>query len=278
MALRVAAIGFLNAAPLMWGLERDPRFALRHTVPSACADALAAGTADLGVIPVIELVRQSGLVGLGGLGVASGSAERSCVRSILLVTRRPLEAIRTVALDPASRTSAALALILLRRRFHAQCEAVPGAADWRTTLQQAEAALLIGDPALQLRVSAAATAAGYDVRDLAREWWEWTGLPFVFAAWGIRREVWDREGPWLGLRLREALNQGLDARDTLADAWAPRLRLPHAEIRRYLSENVVYRLTPEHRAGLDRFLALAAAEGLLASPVAPLASLLEVEA
>lgn len=275
LTLRIAAIEFLNAAPLMWGLDRDPRFVLRHTLPSACADALVTGEADLGVIPVIELARQPGLVGLAGLGVASGSGDRSQVRSILLLSRGPLSAIRTLALDRASRTSAALAQVLLRRRYHAQVQALEGDADWRGALQRADAVLLIGDPALRLRVSREAEAHGCEVRDLAQEWWEWTGLPFVFALWGIRRPIWASEGTWLGPVLQRALAQGLGAREALATVWAVRLQLPPEEIRRYLTDNVVYRLTPEHRAGLDRFLALAAAEGLLAAPA--LESLLEVE-
>lgn len=277
MTLRIAAIEFLNAAPLMWGLDRDPRFLLRHTLPSACADALVAGEADLGVIPVIELLRQSDLAGVAGLGVASGSGDRSQVRSILLLSRGRLEAIRSLALDRASRTSAALAQILLRRRYHAQFDILEGDADWRAGLRRADAVLLIGDPALRLSVSGAAAAEGIEVRDLAREWWEWTGLPFVFAVWGIRRAVWLSQRVWLGPVLHQALAHGLEARDALAQLWAPRLQIPTAEVHRYLTENVVYRLTPEHRAGLDRFLALAAAEGLLASSAAQLDTLLEVE-
>ncbi|MGH9518663.1 MAG: menaquinone biosynthetic enzyme MqnA/MqnD family protein, partial [Terriglobales bacterium] len=265
----IAAIEFLNAAPLMWGLEQDPRFTMRWTLPSACADALGSHQADLGVIPAIELARRPDLIGLDGVGVASGSGDRSQVRSILLISRGPLAHVRKVALDRASRTSAALALILLRRRFRVQAEMVEGDADWRAGLQRAEAVLLIGDPALRLRISGAAEGEGCQVRDLAQDWWEWTGLPFVFALWGMRREVWTEQHRWLAERLRMALRDGLAARGELADTWAARLQLPPEEVRRYLTDNVVYRLTPEHRAGLDRFLTLAAAEGLLGPATAP---------
>lgn len=263
LKLRIAAIEFLNAAPLMWRLEDDVRFSMRWTLPSACADALVSDQADLGVIPAIELARRPELIGLDGMGVASGSGDRSQVRSILLISRRPLENVRTVALDRASRTSAALAIVLLRRRFRAQAETAEGDTDWRAALQRADAALLIGDPALRLRISGAAEAEGCMVRDLAQEWWEWTGLPFVFALWGIRRAVWTREHHWLGERLRTALREGLTAREALTETWAARLQLAPSEVRRYLTDNVVHRLTPEHRAGLERFLALAASEGLL---------------
>jgi chorismate dehydratase len=276
--LRVAAIEFLNAAPLMAGLERDARFTLHHTLPSACADALRAGTADLGVIPAIELARATelgaDLAGLGGMGVASqdGEGERAEVRSILLISRRPAEEARTVALDRASRTSAALAQILLRRRFGARCTAVVGDAEWRQGLERADAVLLIGDPALRVRVRG--EASGLYVHDLARVWREWTGLPFVFALWGVRRPVLAAHQAWLPQRLAQALQAGWEDRGGLARAWAARLALPETEVLRYLEDNVAYHLTPTHIAGLRRFLALAAEDGLLASPALP--SLLEL--
>lgn len=267
--LRLAAIEFLNAAPLMWGLERDSRFKVHHTLPSACADALASGEADLGVIPVVELARLPGLVGLAGLGVASGAATDSEVRSILLISRRSAADVRSVALDPASRTSSILVQILLRRHFGADFTVAPGGATWQESLNQTEAALLIGDPALQLRVSGTAEAAGFRVYDLAQEWQRFTGLPFVFALWGIRQPAWAAHQAWLPQRLAEALGQGLVHREELVASWAPRLQLDPAEVRRYLAENVAYRLTPAHGAGLRRFLELATAGGLLASAELP---------
>jgi chorismate dehydratase len=271
--LRIAAIEFLNAAPLMAGLERDARFTLHHTLPSACADALRAGTADLGVIPAIELARagEAGgeMAGVGGIGVASrdGDGEQAEVRSILLISRRPPEEARTVALDRASRTSAALAQILLRRRYGAACTAVAGDADWKRGLERADAVLLIGDPALQVRVRG--EARGCHVLDLARVWREWTGLPFVFALWGIRRAALAPHQAWLPQRLQQALEEGWARRRELARAWAPRLDLPEAEVLRYLEENVAYHLTAAHVAGLRRYLALAAEEGLLGSAALP---------
>src|SRR6185437_4030265 len=154
--LRIAAIEFLNAAPLMWGLEEDRRFCLHHTLPSACADALRDDAADLGVIPAIELGRIPGLAALGGLGVASHDrpGEAAEVGSISLICRTPPARVRRLGLDRASRTSAALAQILLRQHWGASFEAVPGDRDWRTALDRGgcDAVLVIGDPALQARV------------------------------------------------------------------------------------------------------------------------------
>lgn len=273
--LRIAAIEFLNAAPLMWGLERDQRFTLEHTLPSVCADRLRDGTADLGVIPAIELARIPGLVALGGMGVAAqdSAGEAAEVRSILLLSRVPVREVKTVALDRASRTSAALAQILLRQKFGARCTAVEGDRHWRQSLERAEAALIIGDPALRLRVSGEAVAAGLEAYDLARVWREWTGLPFVFALWGIRAPAWQAEGAWLGPRLAQALEEGLAHGEKLVAAWAPRLGLEPEEVRRYLHRNVAYRITPAHRQGLQRFFALAAQEKLI--PAAELPPLVE---
>ena len=267
MPLRIAAIEFLNAAPLMWGLDADPRFELSYTLPSACADALRAGTADLGVIPVIELARIPGLVGLGGMGVAVADGEAAEVRSILLISRCPPAAITSLALDRASRTSAALVQLLLRQRFGARFTTRDGDSDWRRGLEGADAVLVIGDPALKLRVSG--EAAAYHVHDLAREWRAWTGLPFVFAVWGVRAECYQQHQGWLFDRLRASLRQGLEQREALVQRWAPRLQLPPGEVRRYLDENVTYALTQAHLRGLRRFWREAAAAGWLDSPEVP---------
>ncbi|HET9785377.1 MAG TPA: menaquinone biosynthesis protein, partial [Terriglobales bacterium] len=231
---------------------------------------------DLGVIPAIELARIPGLVALGGMGVAAQDGEGAAaeVRSILLLCRGPVAEVKTVALDRASRTSAALAQILLRQKFGARCAAVEGDRHWRQSLARADATLLIGDPALRLRVSGEAAAEGLAAYDLARVWREWTGLPFVFAVWGIRAPVWAAERGWLGERLSAALEEGLMNREKLVTLWAQRLALAPAEVRRYLQENVAYRITAAHREGLRRFFALAAEEKLI--PAADMPPLVEV--
>ncbi|MGH9488458.1 MAG: menaquinone biosynthetic enzyme MqnA/MqnD family protein [Terriglobales bacterium] len=267
--LRIAAIEFLNAAPLMWGLERDARFSLEHTLPSVCADRLRDGSADLGVIPVIELARIPALTGLDGIGVAScdGEGEAAEVRSILLISRCLLPQVQTLALDRASRTSAALAQILLRQRFGASFSVDAGDANWQSALQRADAVLLIGDPALRLRISGG--AAEYEVHDLACLWREWTGLPFVFALWGMRAGVYAANRSWLEPRLRQALSEALGERQTLIADWSQRLHLPAAEVAAYLEHNVAHTLTPRHHEGMRRFFQLAAEAGLIAGPELP---------
>ncbi|HZT74234.1 MAG TPA: menaquinone biosynthesis protein [Terriglobales bacterium] len=266
---RVAAISFLNTAPLLRGLENEAGLRLQSMLPAQCAEALRAGTADIGIIPVIEMARIPGLVALPEIAIAA----RSEVRSILLISRCPPARIRRLCLDPASRTSAALVQILLRRRFGAEFSIEPPTPDWQAMLARADGGLLIGDPALQVSVSGAAAAAGFETRDLAAEWHRWTGLPFVFALWAVRQERLERGGPgegqWLAARFLRAKREGLAHLDELVAQWAPRLGLAPAEIRRYLEVDVEFDFTPEHRQGLARFFQLAAEMGLIASPRLP---------
>ncbi len=259
----MAAIRFLNTAPLLWGLDREPRLQMFSTVPSACADALAAGQADLGIIPVIEMARIPGLWALPGVAVAA----RRQVRSILLIMRTPPERIRSLALDRSSRTSAALAQILLRRRFGADFKAVSASPDWRGMLASADAGLLIGDPALQLRLSGEAEAEGFGVLDLATVWHEWTRLPFIFALWAVRAESMpepeSEEARWLAERFIRAREEGFEHLTAICREWALRLNLPEHEIRHYLEHNLEHRLDAGHLEGLRHFLDLAATEGLI---------------
>lgn len=263
---RVAAISFLNTAPLLWGLDTEPALQLAYTAPSACAEQMRRGEAEMGIIPVIEMARIPGLAVIPGIAVAA----RAQVRSILLITRQPLGEIRRLALDRSSRTSAALAQILLRQRYGAHFEVAERAPDWRAMLEEADAALLIGDPALRLSITGEAELAGYRAHDLAAEWHQWTGLPFVFAVWAVRRQAVPagREA-WLTGRFQRAKRDGLANVESLVRRWSHRLALPAEEVRRYLAHDVEYDLGPEHWAGLGHFYQLAAELALIATPQPP---------
>jgi len=171
--LRISVVDFLNARPLTWGLLQDPPpgVAVSRDLPSVCAAKLASGEADVGLIPSIEYQRIPGLKVVPGLGIAASSE----VRSVLLVSDVSREKIRSVELDPASRTSAALTRILLRRVYGVNPE-------YRETGSgsHADARLIIGDPALKTRLN------GHVVLDLAAEWRAFSGHPFVFAFWAVR--------------------------------------------------------------------------------------------
>src|SRR5579872_4875157 len=181
--LRVCAVSYLNTSPLVWGmLHGDQRgvFDLTFRVPSECASAVASGTADIGIIPAIELNRHDyGRV--NGLGIAS----RGPVRSILLVSSKPFGEIKTLAGDTSSRTSVALARVILSRRYGAHPRVIARPPDLVRMLEDADAGLIIGDPALHLDPK----ALGDHVLDLGAEWTALTGLPMVFAIWAGRKEA-----------------------------------------------------------------------------------------
>src|ERR1700676_375431 len=112
--LRISAISYLNTAPLMWDFEHGDAgadFDIAYTLPSACARALASGSADIGIIPAAAYAQIPGLMVLPGVAIASCQP----VRSILLVSRVPVDQIRTVALDTSSMTSVALTKILFEK-------------------------------------------------------------------------------------------------------------------------------------------------------------------
>src|ERR1022692_3124681 len=191
--LRISAISFLNTAPLMWDFEHGETgrdFAIEYTLPSACAAALAANQADIGVIPAITYAQIPGLVILPNIAIAS----KDRVRSILLVSKKPIEQVQTVATDTSSRTSIALLQVLFAKFLGGARQLAPHAPQLEAMLRDHDAALLIGDAALQVTPN-----SGYHLYDLAHEWREFTGMPFVFAFWAVRLDALERTPPGLDL-------------------------------------------------------------------------------
>jgi chorismate dehydratase len=249
--IRVGIVNYVNARPLARGLERDaggPRAPL-YLPPAAVADELAAGRIDVGLLPSIELVRIPGLVVLPGCAIAATHE----VRSVLLVSRVPVAEIRTLALDENSRTSAALVRIVLAARYgvRPECRAI-GAAS-RRDARRSDAALVIGDPALGV------DRESHVVLDLAGEWLELTGLPFVFAVWAARAEV---ATPELAARFERSLEAGLAELETIVGEAAAETGLPPAVLRDYYTRNLSFRFGDEERRGLAEFLRRAEAAGL----------------
>jgi len=246
--LRISFIEFLNALPLGWGLLHGSlkgRHDLLLDVPSECARHLKSGQVDVGLIPVIEYQRIPGLRVVEGISIAS----KREVRSVLFVSRKPLRQIRTVALDTSSRTSVALLRILLSE-FHGlrniefnEAPPIP-----RAMLDDHDAALVIGNPALQIAFD------GLHVYDLAREWNRFTGLPFVFAFWAVRPEI---ELGQAGRVFAESKREGLRSIPLIAEWYSSRLPVSAPDIRRYLTSNLDYSLDDENRKGLTLFYDLA---------------------
>jgi chorismate dehydratase len=253
--LRISAISYLNTAPLMWDFEHGEagmQFDISYTLPSACARALEAGTSDIGIIPAAAYAHISGLQVLPGVAIAS----RRAVRSILLVSKLPVVKIRTVALDTSSLTSVALTRILFEKWLGGGRIFTPMSPDIDRMLAQNDAALLIGDPALQIDRSR------YVTLDLAEEWIRYTGKPFVFAFWAIREEALHQADPALDLPtiFQQSRDHGLrpENLDLVAREWAPRLRISETEASSYLTKNIHYYLDAECLQGLQLFYRYAA--------------------
>ncbi len=246
--VRLGAVSYLNSEPHVHGLERDPAFRLEREVPSRVARRLHAGEVDLGLVPSIEYA-------FGDYAIVPGVAvgSRGPVRSVCLFHHGPLERVRRVALDTSSRTSAALVKILLRERLGRDPQYVPMGPGLVDMLAVADAALLIGDPALDHEGEASRL-------DLGEAWTRLTGLPFVFAFWAGRAGAVSATG--VG-RLQSALSAGTSALPEIARRYAAGDPARAAKYEEYLRENIVYRLGEEEQAGLREFYRRAHALSLI---------------
>lgn len=250
--IRLGAVNYLNARPLVFGLELRPDlFALQFDPPSKCAALLHGRAIDLGMIPSIEYQRgHEPYLIVPGMGIVSDGE----VASVALFTRGPVGAIRTVAADTSSRTSNALLRILCYERLAIDPEFVPMPPDPEAMLRRCDAALLIGDPALFLD----AAAAGLTKVDLGTEWTAHTGLPFVWAFWAGRGGAVSREGLEALAAARDA---GVAASDQIATGYCGPERA--ALGRAYLRDNIRYTLGDRELAGLSRYYELARAYELV---------------
>jgi predicted solute-binding protein len=263
--VRLGAVGYLNARPLVYGLESSD-FDVRYDVPSECARLLHSRETDLGLIPSIEYLRgPRSYMLVPGAGVTSNGP----VASVAIYTRRDPRDIRTIAMDSTSRTSVALATILLRREFDVSPQAISMAPDPDAMLAAADAALIIGDTALFLDfrsigqnqsplttqsaiTSHQSTISKIDLGDL---WTRSTGLPFVYAFWA----GWpDAVSPEHVERLQRARDEGAARPREVARACYPNDPQPQAVVERYLRDNIRYFLGAQEIEGLQTFYRYAA--------------------
>jgi chorismate dehydratase len=267
--LRISAISFLNTVPLMWDFEHGgagANFDISYTLPSLCAAELQAGTADIGIIPAAAYTQIPDLVIIPDVTIAA----RRPVRSILVVSRVPIEKIRTLALDTSSMTSVALTKILFERWLGGGRTLTAMTPDVTNMLREHDACLVIGDTALQV------DRRKYFTLDLAEEWIRFTGKPFVFAFWAVRRAALanapaDLAGIFQASRDTGVMPESIAA---IANGWSQRLGLTEADVRSYLTENIHYQLDPGCLDGLQLFYRYAAECGAL--PAAPALQFLEV--
>jgi chorismate dehydratase len=247
----VGAVGYLNARPLVYGLEDSERFAVRYDVPSECARLLHADAIDIGLIPSIEYLRGGPYAIVPGVAIASAGP----VASVVLYSTKPIDAVRSIALDTSSRTSVALVRVLCARWFRIQPAFEAHVPDLDEMLSRCDAALMIGDSALFL------DRPGVEAMDLGEVWTQVTGLPFVYAFWAGRPGVLHADDI---AALRRARDEGCARPEELARQYLAGRPERHALGARYLRENIKYHLGDRERAGLEAFYAFAAAAGVVA--------------
>jgi chorismate dehydratase len=250
---RVSVVQYLNTAPLIWGMlngDQRGKYDLDFTTPAKCADDLRRREAAIGIIPSIEYQRMDRLRVLPGCSIAS----KGIVKSVLLLSRVPIEEVKTVALDNSSRTSAALVRVLLQKFYALSVSVAPADPEPERMLQHADGALLIGDPALTYDHGA------LKVYDLASEWKKFTGLPFVFAVWAGHE---DASLSGFGKDFEASRDYGLQHLDDIAREYAPKLGLSPQAVKVYLKENIDYSLDEENLKGLQLFYRLAREIGII---------------
>jgi predicted solute-binding protein len=283
--LRISIVEYLNTAPLVWGFTEGPlmgNYDLSFTVPSQCAEALRCGDVDVAIIPAIEYQRIDNLVALPGMAVAA----KGEVRSILVVAKKPIDMAKRIALDTSSRSSAALVKLLAEGYWKIQPEWIEADPEPAQMLEQADAALIIGDPALRISLKMEALAAkslsaslsggkccqgdpedmpvpGFEtlfVYDVAYQWREMTGKPCVLAIWAGRR---DAVTPEVLADFQASKQYGLERIREIAEAASIKLDLPPAALERYLIDNIHFDLDEENLAGLRLYFEKAAAAELI---------------
>lgn len=270
---------YLNTAPLVWGFTNGPlagKYDLSFTVPTQCAEAMRTDAADIAIIPAIEYQRITGLVVLPDLAIAS----QNRVRSLLIVSRKPIEQVRSVALDRSSRSTQALTRILAAEHWNIDPEFFETEPDLSAMLEKADAAMLIGDPALRISIAierkstvspqgraiCPAAALGitgaeiFHVYDVVGEWRKFSSLPAVMAIWAARPEV---VTPEVLADFSASRNFGLTQLAAISLEAAQELELPQQALESYLRHNIDFSLGEENRRGLERYFQEAAKLGLI---------------
>jgi chorismate dehydratase len=304
--LRISIVQYLNTAPLVRGFTHGPlqgKYDLSFTVPSQCAEELRTGAADIAIIPAIEYQRIDGLTLLPNLSIAS----KQRVRSLLLISKLPIRQARSIALDSSSRSTQALTKILCAEHWKISPAFREARPDLSTMLQDTDAALLIGDPALRLSIAIenearrgpdaeqicpgasagigsdaeqdrpsvsaeiAGAGANLHIYDIVEEWRRLTNLPAVLAIWAVRQEaVPPSTLPEIVSDFHSSLAFGLDQRPEISREASTNLHLPEPDLGVYLQQNIDYTLDAENLQGLQRFFTLSSQLGLT-GPLKPIA-------
>jgi chorismate dehydratase len=290
--LRISIVQYLNTAPLVRGFTHGPlqgKYDLSFTVPSQCAKELRTGAAEVAIIPAIEYQRIDALTILPNLSIAS----KGRVRSLLLVSKVPIRQARSIALDSSSRSTQALTKILCAEHWKISPTLREASPDLSAMLQDTDAALLIGDPALRLSLViesearrgpdaeqicpsasagiACAGATNLHIYDIVEEWRRLTNLPAVLAIWAVRQDAVPPSAlPEIVSDFQSSLTFGLDHLAEIAREASATLNLPEPDLRAYLQQNIDYTLDPENLQGLQHFFTLSSA-AKITGPLKPIA-------
>jgi chorismate dehydratase len=277
--LRISIVQYLNTAPLVWGFTSGPlrgKYDLSFTVPSQCAEQLRTGRADIAIIPAIEYQRIDDLAILPNMAIAS----KKQVRSLLIIAKKPIEQVKSLALDRSSRSTQTLTRILCAEKWKIAPQFFEAPPDLGAMLRQADAALLIGDPALRIAVAIeqhgrpgteaqtvcpAATVGitgpeWLHVYDVVGEWRSLTGLPAVLAVWAARRDI---ATPEVTADFLASRDFGLSGIPEICLAAARELELPQRTLESYLRHNIDFSLDEENRRGLELYYDHAEKLGLI---------------
>ena len=246
---RIAASSYLNTAPLVWsfidGSQRDAVALFTDTAPARCADLLARGEVDAALVPIIEYQRMKDVAIVPDVCVGSKTAVRSVV---LITSKNNLKKVERVALDESSRTSVALVKIIFREFLGFEPQWETAAPDLKSMLAHADAALIIGDPAMKI------PRDQFRVFDLATLWHEFTGFGFVFAMWMARNGSAERVR---AIDFAAARDEGLAHLDNIAADYEAQINLSENEIKNYLTQNILFRVDDDMQKGLTQFFELA---------------------
>lgn len=277
--LRISIVQYLNTAPLVWGFTNGAlrgKYELSFTVPSQCAEDLRRGAADIAIIPAIEYQRIDNLMILPDMAIAS----KGRVRSLLILAKKPMAEVRSIALDRSSRSTQALTKILCERHWKIAPEFCEMAPDAASMLGTADAALLIGDPALRLAIAieeeakrgpagelvcsgGSAGIPGVEklhIYDVVEEWRVLTQLPAVLAVWAARTDVVNAE---VIEDFQNSRDLGMQHLEEISEQASRELQLLAPDLQRYLTENIDFTLDEENLQGLTVYFGYAAQMGLI---------------
>ena len=247
---RIASVSFINARPLICGLEMQRDVHLQLAVPSALLQLLEEDRADVGLLPTIDYQRAGGLVVLRAGGIASDGP----TLTVRIFSRVPMKQVRSLACDPDSHTSVALARIILSQRYNLHVELCDLS---RASDSPEQARLLIGDKVV------CEEPAGFPYQlDLGQEWKAMTGLPFVFAAWMARPNA---DLPALNAKLVEAKERGRGQIDQIIEKHAAPRGWPAELARQYLTSNLQFDIGPREIQAIEQFHAMAVELGIIQS-------------